>query len=135
MNADAADAAAVDHSVLDALAARLGDRGPTFRTSLVATWRTEAAARRAELQLLGPSGDADGVARIAHTMRSSAGSLGARPLAALCGKVEDDLRAGRPVDVADAAARITAELDRADAAFVAHSADGTGSEVDGTTAG
>ena len=108
---------AVDRTVLDGLASRMGDRGPEFRRTLIGTWTTEAAKRREQLAEAAATGSADDLARIAHTVRSAAGSLGAHPVAELCGQVEDAVRAGQSVDVAAAAAQVIAELDRADAAF------------------
>ena len=109
----------VDPSVLDTLTARLGDRGPAFRTSLVQTWRDETAARLADLDTAAAAGDADGVARVAHTLKSSSSALGAQPLAALCEEIELSLRAGTARDLgADAAALHAAVLDAA-AAFTA----------------
>ncbi|MDP3714143.1 MAG: Hpt domain-containing protein [Mycobacteriales bacterium] len=108
---------AVDRTVLDGLAARMGDRGPQFRATLIGTWTTEAAKRREQLADAAATGSADDLARTAHIVRSAAGSLGAHPVAELCSQVEDAVRTGRQVDVAAAAAQIIAELDRADAAF------------------
>ncbi|MGZ6827970.1 MAG: response regulator, partial [Mycobacteriales bacterium] len=91
---------AVDPAVLEALTGRLGDRAAAFRTSLVQTWRTEADGRLAELDAAVAAGDAEGVARVAHTLKSGSASLGAGPLAAACEEVEERLRAGRASDLA-----------------------------------
>ena len=112
----------VDRSVLDALVARLGDRGPGFRRSLVATWASEAGSRRAELERAATASDAVALARVAHTLRSAGGSLGATALAELCGTVEEACREGG-CDVAALAAQVRAELDRADAALQALAAE------------
>lgn len=108
---------AVDRSVLDAFAARLGERGPGLRDTLIATWTAEAVKRREQLAAAAATGSSEDLARTAHLVRSAAGSLGAHLVAELCGRVEAALSAGEPVDVAAAAAQITDELDRADAAF------------------
>lgn len=108
---------AVDRSVLDSLAARMGDRGPEFLRTLVGTWTTEAGKRREQLSAAVASDSRDDLARTAHTVRSAAGSLGAHPVAELCGRVEDAVRAGEPVDVAASVALILAEFDRVDLAF------------------
>lgn len=110
-------APAVDRSVLDALMVRLGDRGPALWASLLGTWQGEAGGRREELARVAAAGDAAGLAKIAHTLRSSAGALGARRLATLCADVEEAVRAGDPVDLTAAAAEITTALADADAAF------------------
>jgi two-component system sensor histidine kinase/response regulator len=115
----------VDRSVLDTLVARLGDRGPEFRRTLVTTWSTEAATRRAEIEAAAAAADPEALARVAHTLRSAGGALGATALAALCGRVEDTCRDGgcRPDEVGDLAGQVRAELDRADAALQALAAE------------
>jgi HPt (histidine-containing phosphotransfer) domain-containing protein len=107
----------VDPAVLESLVARLGDRGPAFRTSLVRTWRDETAARLVELDTAVAAGDGDRVSRVAHTLRSSSGALGALALSALCGLIEASLRAGEPRDLAADAAALHAAVSAADAAF------------------
>jgi HPt (histidine-containing phosphotransfer) domain-containing protein len=109
----------VDPSVLESLAGRLGDRGPAFRTSLLQTWRDETSARLADLDTAAAAGDADRVCRLAHTMKSAAGSLGATTLSALCDEVEAALRAGRPRDLEADAVAVRHAADEADAAFAA----------------
>jgi signal transduction histidine kinase/CheY-like chemotaxis protein/HPt (histidine-containing phosphotransfer) domain-containing protein len=108
---------AVDRSVLEALTSRLGDRGEAFRTSLVQTWRDETAGRLAELDAAVRAQDADAVARVAHTLRSSSAALGAMPLSFLCEEVELGLRAGDERDLAADAAALRAGAAAADAAF------------------
>jgi HPt (histidine-containing phosphotransfer) domain-containing protein len=109
----------VDASVLEALTARLGDRGPAFRTSLVQTWRDETAARLIDLDAAVATGDVEGVTRVAHTLKSSSSALGANPLSALCSDIELGLRAGEERDLAADAASIHAGVEAADAAFTA----------------
>ncbi len=108
---------AVDPRILDALVARLGDRGPSFRTSLIQTWRDEAAGRLADLAAAATAGDAAGVARVAHAFKSSSASLGAGPLTLTCDEVETRLRAGGAGDLTADAAAITQAVERTGAAF------------------
>jgi HPt (histidine-containing phosphotransfer) domain-containing protein len=110
-------ASAVDPSRLDALTARLGDRGPTFRVSLVQTWRDEAACRLAELDAAAQAGDAEGVGRGAHTLKSGSAALGAGPLAALCERVESSVRAGEERDLHADASCIRHAVEAASEAF------------------
>jgi HPt (histidine-containing phosphotransfer) domain-containing protein len=107
----------VDRTVLDALEQRLGERGPAFRASIVGTFGTEAAARRVELDRIEAEGDVEGLRRLAHGLRSAAGSLGAGVLAGAAGKVEDEIRSGAPVDVSWSASTLRRELDRAEEAL------------------
>jgi HPt (histidine-containing phosphotransfer) domain-containing protein len=111
------DAAAVDPSVLEALSARLGDRGPAFRSSLVRTWRDETTVRLADLDAAVAAGDADGVSRVAHTLKSSSGALGATGLSALCAQIEVSLRAGESRDLAADAAALRTAVSAASTAF------------------
>lgn len=109
----------VDPSVLEAITSRLGDRGPTFRSNLIQTWRNEMALRLAELDAAVSAGDVDGVARVAHTLKSSSASLGALPLSRTCEDIEHRLRAGGTFDLAAEAAAIRMGVDGAATAFTA----------------
>ena len=107
----------VDPSVLEDLTLRLGDRGPTFRANLIQTWRDETTARLADLDAAAARGDAEGVTRVAHTLKSSSSALGAQPLSALCSEIELALRAGQERDLVADAAAIRAGVQAAGAAF------------------
>ena len=107
----------VDPTVLDALTDRLGERGPAFRSALLQTWREETTARLADVDAAAAAGDADGVSRAAHTMKSAAGSLGASTMSSLCDQVEAGLRAGRTRDLAADAVALRRAAADADAAF------------------
>ena len=108
---------AVDPDVLENLTNRLGDRGPAFRSTLIQTWRDEATTRLAELTVAAAAGDAEGVARVAHTLKSGSASLGAHPLATLCDDVETGLRTGQQRDLAADARAIEEAVQRASQAF------------------
>ena len=114
---DAVPEVAVDPALLAELTGRLGDRGAEFRATLIATWREEAQRRLVELQKAVDAEDAEGVARVAHTVKSGSAALGAFPLAAVCAQVELQIREGDPTDLVHRAARIRTEMLRADAAF------------------
>jgi HPt (histidine-containing phosphotransfer) domain-containing protein len=107
----------VDRSVLDALTSRLGERGPTFRASLLQTWRDESSSRLAELDAAVRAGDATVVARVAHSLKSSAAALGARELSGLSEQIELGLRAREVRDLAADAAALRAAVTAAEAAF------------------
>ncbi len=111
--------AAVDPTVLQALTARLGARGPALRESLVQTWQDETGRRLVELTEAVAARDAAGVARVAHTMKSGSASLGALRLAEVCEQAEQLLRLA-PVQARDLPAvadGIRAEAGRASRAF------------------
>jgi signal transduction histidine kinase/CheY-like chemotaxis protein/HPt (histidine-containing phosphotransfer) domain-containing protein len=103
--------AAVDRSVLQSLTSRLGDRGPLLLARLLDTWEKETATRLTELQAAVEQDDAEGVARVAHSIRGGSAALGAVRLAQVCGEVETKIRAGAPVDLAAADAAIGAEVE------------------------
>jgi HPt (histidine-containing phosphotransfer) domain-containing protein len=63
-----------------------------------------------ELQTAASAGDERVIARIAHTLQSSAGNLGARRLQRLCAEAE--AAANTEASAADAATAMAAELDR-----------------------
>jgi CheY-like chemotaxis protein len=66
-------------------------------------------------------GDFPLIARVAHTIRGSAGHIGAKSLTALCARVEDKARQGTPFNSAFALSSIEEELERVREALVAES--------------
>lgn len=110
-------AAAVDPAVLVALTSRLGSRAAACAEALTLTWRTESRSRLEALRAAAAAGDAVAAGRCAHALKSGSAALGALRLAAVCERLERRLRAGEPVDLPEALAAVTAEVDAADAAF------------------
>ncbi len=115
--APAIDEPYVDPTVLEALIGRLGDRGPTFRTTLLASFASEASTRLEELADAADEDNAEGVARVAHTLKSGAAALGAHTLATLCADIEHDLRTGVDRNLEEAATQIRSAVLRSEAAF------------------
>ena len=97
---------AVDRTVLQSLAARLGDRAPAMLDRLLDTWSAEMDKRLGQVDAAVAGGDAEDLARAAHAMKGGSASLGALHLASVCADVEDRLRAGEPVDLETARRRI-----------------------------
>ncbi len=58
-------------------------------------------------------GDAAALGMVAHTLKSSSGSVGALDLAALCAEIERAVRAGEPVDLASRVENLLSEAERA----------------------
>ena len=110
-------AGAVDVAVLAALTDRFGERAAQTRSTLVHTWQAESARRMVELREAVEARDPEGVARVAHTVRSGSAALGAMELAAACEQVELALRGGDTGQLVPGAARIRAEVLRASASF------------------
>ena len=67
-------------------------------------------------------GDLPLISRVAHTIRGSAGHLGAKALVALCARVEDKARQGVPFNNAFALSSIEEEIGRVRDALIAESA-------------
>ncbi len=107
----------VDLSVLRTLTDRLGDRAAAFREQLIGTWRTETAKRLADLDAAVGAGDAEGVIRAAHAMRGGSAALGAVLLAQRCAQVEEGLRGGAQVDLAQAREQLHEDAARASEAL------------------
>ncbi len=101
---------AVDTSVLDALAAELGDR--TIVEGLVRTFLNELDSREVDIA----TGDAELAARQAHTLKSSAKLLGAGRLSDVCAAAEGDATVRPEITQAAHGARLglSAWLDSAD---------------------
>ena len=112
-------APAVDVTVLESLIERLGDRGPAFRTTLVTTWRHEAALRLTEMDEAAAASDSESMARGAHALKSGSAALGALGLARLCDEIENRLRAGDRRDLRADAAALRVHVERASAEFTA----------------
>ena len=98
---------------LDAAAlARLRDLDPDGRHGVVTRVLTafEASLLRmtAQLQAERVGGNAEVVATVAHTLKSSAASVGALELSRACAEVERRLREGRPGNLEDDIARLLA---------------------------
>jgi HPt (histidine-containing phosphotransfer) domain-containing protein len=108
---------AVDPSVLEALVQRFGARGPAFRTTLIQTWREEAATRVGTIAQAAAAGDVEGVAGVAHALKSSSSALGAQLLATYCDELEAALRAGEARDLVAAAQVVAASVRDADREF------------------
>jgi CheY-like chemotaxis protein len=103
---------ALDTSVL----ATLGDveRGgdPAFVVELIDLFLEDVAPTREALRSAATASDLATIVRIAHTLRSSAGNLGARRLQRLCGDVEAAGRREERGAATEAVPPLIAELER-----------------------
>jgi signal transduction histidine kinase/CheY-like chemotaxis protein len=109
--------AAVDPSVLEALTARFGDKGPALRDKLLATWTRDTQTRLTALAQAVEAGSAEQVERIAHALKSGTAALGGHRLAAVCADIEERLRAGNEMDLLEAVELIQRECAATAAAF------------------
>ena len=84
---------------------------------LVAIFVEEAPGRLAELRRAAAARDATTVERVAHSLKGSAGLLGAASLQAASAELEERALAKRVDGVADLVARVEGELERVLAFF------------------
>ena len=92
-----------------------GDR--RLLRELVGVFVEEAPGRLAELRRAAAALDAATVERVAHSLKGSAGLLGAASLRAASAELEERALAKRVVDAADLVARVEGELERVLAFF------------------
>jgi CheY-like chemotaxis protein len=113
-------APAVDPAALEKLRAmRQGDSDLVLE--VIALFLQETPDRLVSLRDGLSRGDLPLISRVAHTIRGSAGHLGAKALAALCARVEDKARQGVPFNNAFALSSIEEEIGRVRDALIAES--------------
>ena len=79
----------LDLEVIDRLRELGGEDQPELVFDLIRLFLTDAHDRLAEMRRALREGDLDAIARIAHTLKGSSGSLGAVQLAEVCREVEE----------------------------------------------
>jgi signal transduction histidine kinase/CheY-like chemotaxis protein/HPt (histidine-containing phosphotransfer) domain-containing protein len=107
------DDVVVDPSVLGTLATRLRDRAPAFLGGLLTTWEGESRRRLEELDAAVEAEDAKAAALAAHALKGGSASMGAVRLAAACAQLEQDVQAGRSVELPTVRTRLHAEVEQA----------------------
>ena len=113
-------APAVDPAALEKLRAmRQGDSDLVLE--VIALFLQETPDRLVSLRDGLSRGDLPLISRVAHTIRGSAGHLGAKALVALCARVEDKARQGVPFNNAFALSSIEEEIGRVRDALIAES--------------
>jgi HPt (histidine-containing phosphotransfer) domain-containing protein len=101
----------LDASVLSQLADSERGGDPAFVVELIDLFVTQARPLLADLRWAGEAGDRQGIARIAHTLQSSAGNLGARRLQRLCAEAESTAKTSGDAWAKDTAHTLTAEIE------------------------
>ena len=112
----------VDLGMLRKLRASQGPGEPDIVAEVISLFLEDASPRLLVIQDAVARGDLTTAARTAHTLKGSAGHLGAKTLAALCGRLEEKVRDGVPFNVAFTVGAIAEELARVSAALVAEAA-------------
>jgi len=112
---EAAAEPVLDASVLAQLADEELGGDPAFVVELIDLFMEQVTPMLAELGAAARTGDRRVIARISHTLQSSAGNLGARRLQQLCADAETAARrddAGRDEALASIVDALSAELER-----------------------
>jgi HPt (histidine-containing phosphotransfer) domain-containing protein len=113
-----ADSGVIDQAALnDLLESTGGD--PEFLGELIDAYVSDSAELLATLHRALAGGDAAGVRRAAHSLKSNSANFGARSLASQCQELEDRSKAGELEDAADRIAGIEAEYRRVERALLA----------------
>jgi CheY-like chemotaxis protein len=92
--------------------------GRDIVSEVIAIFREDAPLRLAMLREAAARGDWPSAMRAAHTLKGSAGHLGAKALAAVCARFEEKVRRGAPFDVAFTIDAIAEELNRVHVALL-----------------
>jgi CheY-like chemotaxis protein len=106
-------AAAIDSAVLEILEVEMGE----FMSQLIDLYIENTPKLLANMRQAVVQGDADLLARAAHTLKPSSAILGAIPLAALCEELEGMGRAGAMEGTSNKLERVEAEYERVKAAL------------------
>jgi CheY-like chemotaxis protein len=102
----------VDAAALARLAELQGDGEPDIVRETVSLFLGDLPRALRELREAVAAGHRDGMARVAHSLRSASGSVGALVLSRLCGELESAGRAGNVDRAEELAAALAAEADR-----------------------
>jgi CheY-like chemotaxis protein/HPt (histidine-containing phosphotransfer) domain-containing protein len=100
------------------------DDEPDVVAEVVGLFLTDASRRIAALRAAVGAGDAVALERAAHTLKGSAGHLGARGMQALCGAIEEQARRGTTGTSATLVSDLEDELERVRAALAGEVGDG-----------
>ena len=119
--AAAPDGEAAAALALDAALARLEDSvgDPEFVAELLGDFLEGLPGQLDALQGAGAAGDAEQVHRIAHTLKSNAGTFGAEALSLACRELEGAAAGGEGQNTQELIARVAAEAARAAPALAA----------------
>jgi CheY-like chemotaxis protein len=90
----AANKVTLDHSAIEAVRQLDPDGQDRLLSRLIALYRDDSSQLLADLDSAMKTGDAEGVARAAHTLKSSSANLGATNVAAIARQIEHAARGG-----------------------------------------
>ena len=104
MSRSAANKVTLDHSAIEAVRQLDPDGQDRLLSRLIALYRDDSSQLLADIDNAMKVGDAEGVARAAHTLKSSSANLGATNVAAIARQIEHSARSG---DIAELPASMT----------------------------
>ena len=105
----AANKVTLDHSAIEAVRQLDPDGQDRLLSRLISLYRDDSSQLLADLDNAMKLGDADGVARAAHTLKSSSANLGATNVAAIARQIEHAARAGDLVDLLSSVTKLRAQ--------------------------
>jgi signal transduction histidine kinase/DNA-binding response OmpR family regulator len=105
----AANKVTLDNAAIEAVRQLDPDGKDRLLSRLIALYRDDSSQLLADIDNGLKSGDAEAIARAAHTLKSSSANLGATGVAAIARQVETSARAGEIADLAGAVTKLRAQ--------------------------
>ncbi|MBL8766083.1 MAG: Hpt domain-containing protein [Planctomycetes bacterium] len=108
----------VDAETIESLKSLCDPGDLTLFHDLIDTFLSDSPARLEAAQAAVAAGDAEGMERAAHGLKSSSANMGALGLASLCKQIEMLGRGGQVAGAAELVARSRSEFERVRAVFL-----------------
>ena len=108
----------VDAETIESLKSLCDPGDLTLFHDLIDTFLSDSPARLEAAQAAVATGDAEGMERAAHGLKSSSANMGALGLASLCKQIEMLGRGGQVAGAAELVARARSEFERVRAVFL-----------------
>jgi two-component system, sensor histidine kinase and response regulator len=105
----AANKITLDHSAIEAVRQLDPDGNDRLLSRLIALYRDDSSQLLADIDNAMKTSDAEGVARAAHTLKSSSANLGATNVAAIARQIEHSARGGDLNDLASSVTKLRAQ--------------------------
>lgn len=107
----------IDFAVLEGLRVMQPEGQPDLVEEVIRLFLEDAPRRLTAFRDAAKRGDLAAAASVAHGLKGSAGHLGAKALAAICGRFEEKVKTGTPFNVSFAVSALEEELERVRAAL------------------
>jgi HPt (histidine-containing phosphotransfer) domain-containing protein len=112
----------IDSSVLEDLGRLQQEGAPDLVTTVIQLYLQETRSLIGALRQAEAIGDLPAAGRIAHSIKSSSGNVGAIPLSKLCAEIEQAARTQWPTSLAQFVEAVETEFLRVEAALMAFTA-------------